>query len=101
MKRYISKVEGETPVDHKSLSLDEQYANWYEWLRASGAIKNSSLEEMRAWFVPVELFSDHFTVYSVEIGSTYPVAFAEEYIASRFLPYQQFKAAGACTLFCN
>jgi hypothetical protein len=88
-------------VDHKSLSLDEQYAGWYEWLRASGAIKNRSLEEMRAWFVPVELFSDHFTVYSVEIGSTYPVAFAEEYVASRFLPYEQYKAVGASTLFCN
>ncbi len=62
---------------HKPLSLDEQYANWYEWLKASGALKNRSLEEMRASFVPVELFSDHFTVYSVEIGSTYPVGFTE------------------------
>jgi len=62
---------------HKPLSLDEQYANWYEWLKASGALKNGSLEEMRASFVPVELFSDHFTVYSVEIGSTYPVGLTE------------------------
>jgi hypothetical protein len=37
---------------HKSLSLDEQYANWYEWLKASGALKSRSLEEMRASFVP-------------------------------------------------
>jgi hypothetical protein len=62
----------------KPLSLDEQYANWYKWLKALGAVKNRSLEEMRAWFVPVELFSDHFTVYSVEIGSTYPVGFLEK-----------------------
>lgn len=61
----------------KSLTLDDHYAKWYEWLKALGAVKNRSLEEMRAWFVPVELFSDHFTVYSVEIGSTYPVAFAD------------------------
>jgi hypothetical protein len=86
---------------HKPLSLDEQYANWYEWLRALGAVKYRSLEEMRAWFVPVELFSDHFTVYSVEIGSTYPVAFAEEYVASEFACCQPPRAASACTLFCN
>lgn len=59
-----------------SLSLDEQYARWYEWLRGMGAVKCRSLKEMQEWFVPVELFSDHFTVYSVEIGSTFKVVFA-------------------------
>jgi len=83
---------------HKPLGLDEQYANWYEWLKTLGAVKYRSLEEMRAWFVPVELFSDHFTVYSVEIGSTYPVAFAEEYVASGFTYCQPRRAASACTL---
>lgn len=61
-----------------ALSLDEQYASWYEWLRSVGAAKYRSLEEMRAWFVPVELFSDHFTVYCVELESTYRVAFAQK-----------------------
>lgn len=65
-------------MSEKALSLDQQYANWYEWLRSLGAVKDRSLEEMRAWFVPVELFSDHFTVYSVEIGDTLQVAFAQE-----------------------
>jgi len=63
---------------YKALSLEEQYASWYEWLRSLGALKRCSLEEMRAWFVPVELFSDHFTVYSVEIESTYAVAFVQK-----------------------
>lgn len=62
----------------KALSLDQQYANWYEWLRSLGAVKDRSLEEMRTWFVPVELFPDHFTVYSVEIGTTLDVAFAQK-----------------------
>ena len=61
---------------HTALTLDEQYAHWYEWLKGLGTVKHRSLEEMRASFVPVELFPDHFTVYSVEIGSKYPVAFA-------------------------
>ena len=62
----------------QALSLDQQYTNWYEWMQSFGAVKDRSLEEMRAWFVPVELFSDHFTVYSVEIGTTLQVAFAQK-----------------------
>ena len=61
-----------------ALSLDQQYANWYEWMRSSGAVKDRSIDEMRAAFVPVELFADHFTVYSVEIGTTLQVAFAQQ-----------------------
>jgi hypothetical protein len=61
-----------------NLTLDEQYALWYESLRADGTLKHRTLAEMRQRFKPVRLYANSFTVRDSWSGQIFRIRFYED-----------------------